>query len=183
MHPPCLAVPQYQQRRHQRRKGDAASEEDQPRCEFERQAGDGLRHDGQGGILVAPDRQQGDCEDYSLLKMKTLLDAGFPPTNSPYPWSSTATAATTSLPRPPEVGRLRARQPLGQRQALSSTGYTFLASQNFNNKSAWQVTLAGPRAAQFSGMNGLCTEIAGIPLRARRHRVSHCKSPGTFARA
>jgi predicted transglutaminase-like cysteine proteinase len=31
-----------------------------------------------------------------------------------------------------------------------TTGYTFLATQDFQSRTGWRVTLAGPRAGEFS---------------------------------
>lgn len=99
-----------------------------------------------------PINNKGDCEDYALLKMKSLLDAGFP---------ANKLAISVVIDRNGGnhvvlLARLKSGDYVldnlaGSVKPWSSTGYTFLASQNFNNKSAWQVTLAGPRAAQFSG--------------------------------
>ncbi len=99
-----------------------------------------------------PIDNRGDCEDYALLKLKTLLDAGFP---------SNKLSMSVVLDRRGNnhvvlLARLKAGDYVldnlfGSVRTWESTGYTFLASQNFNNKGAWQVTLAGPRAGQFSG--------------------------------
>ncbi len=99
-----------------------------------------------------PINNKGDCEDYALLKLKTLLGAGF---------ASNKLALSVAIDRGGNnhvvlLARLTSGDYVldnlaGKVKPWASTGYTFLASQNFNNKSAWQVTLAGPRAAQFSG--------------------------------
>jgi predicted transglutaminase-like cysteine proteinase len=99
-----------------------------------------------------PTNNRGDCEDYALLKMKTLLDAGFP---------SNKLSMSVVIDRHGgnhvvllarlEAGDYVLDNLAGSVKLWSNTGYTFLASQNFNNKSNWQVTLAGPRAGQFSG--------------------------------
>lgn len=99
-----------------------------------------------------PINGRGDCEDYALLKLKTLVDAGFP---------SNKLAMSVVIDRGGGnhvvlLARLKSGDYVLDNLASrvvpwSSTGYTFLASQNFDNKSAWKVTLAGPRARQFSG--------------------------------
>ncbi|WP_283196308.1 transglutaminase-like cysteine peptidase [Rhizobium sp. AN80A] len=98
-----------------------------------------------------PINNRGDCEDYALLKMKTLLDIGFP---------TSKLALSVALDRNGGnhlvlIARLKSGDYVLDNLAYSvkpwqRTGYTFLASQNFNRKAAWQVTLAGPRAAQFT---------------------------------
>ncbi|RDJ09052.1 transglutaminase-like cysteine peptidase [Rhizobium grahamii] len=99
-----------------------------------------------------PINSKGDCEDYALLKLKTLLSAGF---------ASNKLALSVVIDRGGNnhvvlLARLKSGDFVLDNLAAkvkpwASTGYTFLASQNFNNRSAWQVTLAGPRASQFSG--------------------------------
>ncbi|OWV92555.1 hypothetical protein ATY81_24380 [Rhizobium sp. R72] len=99
-----------------------------------------------------PVNNKGDCEDYALLKLKTLLGAGF---------ASNKLALSVVIDRGGNnhvvlLARLRSGDYVldnlaGKVKPWESTGYTFLASQNFKNRSAWQVTLAGPRAGQFSG--------------------------------
>ncbi len=98
-----------------------------------------------------PVGNKGDCEDYALLKMKTLLDIGFP---------ASKLALSVVLDRRGNnhlvlLARLKSGDYVLDNLAYSvkpwqRTGYTFLASQNFKRKSGWQVTLAGPRAGQFS---------------------------------
>lgn len=97
-----------------------------------------------------PINNRGDCEDYALLKMKTLLDVGFP---------ASKLALSVVLDRRGEnhlvlLARLKSGDYVLDNLAYNvkpwqRTGYTFLASQNFNRRANWQVTLAGPRAAQF----------------------------------
>ncbi|WP_028749291.1 transglutaminase-like cysteine peptidase [Rhizobium mesoamericanum] len=99
-----------------------------------------------------PINNKGDCEDYALLKLKTLLGAGF---------ASNKLALSVVINHGGSnhivlLARLRSGDYVldnlaGKVKPWEDTGYTFLASQDFNNKSAWQVTLAGPRASQFSG--------------------------------
>ncbi|KQV66040.1 transglutaminase-like cysteine peptidase [Rhizobium sp. Root1220] len=99
-----------------------------------------------------PINNKGDCEDYALLKLKNLLGAGFP---------SNRLALSVVIDRRGNnhvvlLARLKSGDYVldnlsGRVKPWTSTGYTFLASQNFHNKSAWQVTLAGPRASEFSG--------------------------------
>jgi len=99
-----------------------------------------------------PINNKGDCEDYALLKLKTLLGAGF---------ASNKLALSVVIDRGGNnhvvlLARLRSGDYVldnlaGKVKPWESTGYAFLASQDFSNRSAWQVTLAGPRAGQFSG--------------------------------
>lgn len=99
-----------------------------------------------------PINNKGDCEDYALLKLKMLLGAGF---------ASNKLALSVAIDRGGNnhvvlLARLRSGDYVldnltGKVKPWESTGYTFLASQNFSHRSAWQVTLAGPRAGQFSG--------------------------------
>jgi predicted transglutaminase-like cysteine proteinase len=93
---------------------------------------------------------RGDCKNYALLKMRTLINVGFP---------SSKLALSVVLDRSGNNHMvLLARLNSGDYvlDNLSSgvkswyrTGYTFLASQNFKRKGSWQVTLAGPRSGQF----------------------------------
>jgi predicted transglutaminase-like cysteine proteinase len=99
-----------------------------------------------------PIANKGDCEDYALLKMKTLLHAGFPSNRL----SMSVVIDRNGGNHVVLLARLESGDYVldnlaGSVKLWSSTGYTFLASQNFNSKSSWQVTLAGPRAGQFSG--------------------------------
>jgi predicted transglutaminase-like cysteine proteinase len=82
--------------------------------------------------------------------MKTLLDIGFP---------TSKLALSVVLDRRGEnhlvlIARLKSGDYVLDNLAYNvkpwqRTGYTFLASQNFNSKANWQVTLVGPRASQF----------------------------------
>jgi len=100
-----------------------------------------------------PIGNRGDCEDYALLKMKTLLDAGFP---------SQKLALSVVIERRGQnhvvlVARLKAGDYVldslnGSVKPWQNTGYTFLATQSFTSKSSWRVSLAGPRASEFSGI-------------------------------
>jgi predicted transglutaminase-like cysteine proteinase len=99
-----------------------------------------------------PINNRGDCEDYALLKLKTLLDAGFPSNKL----SMSVVIDHAGGNHVVLLARLKSGDYVldnlsGRVKPWAGTGYTFLASQNFNNKRAWQVTLAGPRAGQFSG--------------------------------
>lgn len=97
-----------------------------------------------------PINNRGDCEDYALLKMKTLLNVGFP---------SNKLALSVVLDHSGNnhivlLARLNSGDYVldnlsGSVKPWHRTGYTFLASQNFKRKGSWQVTLAGPRASQF----------------------------------
>jgi predicted transglutaminase-like cysteine proteinase len=106
---------------------------------------------GQSDSWTLPVNNKGDCEDYALMKMKTLLDIGFP---------ASKLALSVVLDRHGEnhlvlLARLNAGDYVLDNLAYNvkpwqRTGYTFLASQNFKRKSSWQVTLAGPRSGQFN---------------------------------
>lgn len=98
-----------------------------------------------------PANGRGDCEDYAMLKMKRLIEAGF---------GSDRLALSVVLDR---RGRnhvvLIARMPNGdyvldnQAGAVKpwmSTGYTFLARQSFVHKRTWQVALVGPEARRIA---------------------------------
>jgi predicted transglutaminase-like cysteine proteinase len=105
---------------------------------------------GQSENWSLPINNKGDCEDYALLKMKTLLDIGFP---------ASKLALSVVLDHHGDnhlvlLARLKSGDYVLDNLAYNvkpwqRTGYTFLASQNFKRKSSWQVTLAGPRASQF----------------------------------
>ncbi len=92
----------------------------------------------------------GDCKDYALSKMRTLLDVGFP---------SNRLALSVVLDHDGNnhmvlLARLSSGDYVldnlsGSVKPWRKTGYTFLASQNFKRKGSWQVTLAGPRAGRF----------------------------------
>ncbi len=107
---------------------------------------------GKSEFWSLPVNNRGDCEDYVLLKLKILLDAGFPSNKL----SMSVVIDHAGGNHVVLLARLKSGDYVldnlsGRVKPWASTGYTFLASQNFNNKSAWQVTLAGPRAGQFSG--------------------------------
>jgi predicted transglutaminase-like cysteine proteinase len=107
--------------------------------------------DGRSDNWTLPINNKGDCEDYALLKMKTLLDIGFP---------ASKLALSVVLDRNGNnhlvlLARLKAGDYVLDNLAYTvkpwqRTGYTFLASQNFKRKAGWQVTLAGPRAGLFN---------------------------------
>ncbi|MBW9117830.1 transglutaminase-like cysteine peptidase [Rhizobium cauense] len=107
---------------------------------------------GKSDYWSLPINNKGDCEDYALLKLKTLLGAGL---------ASNKLALSVAIDHRGNnhvvlLVRLKSGDYVLDNLATKvkpwgSTGYTFLASQNFNNRSAWRVTLAGPRAGQFSG--------------------------------
>ncbi|KRB62091.1 hypothetical protein ASE04_19625 [Rhizobium sp. Root708] len=92
----------------------------------------------------------GDCKDFALTKMKTLLHVGFP---------SSRLALSVVLDRGRKnhmvlLARLNSGDYVldnlsGTVKPWRRTGYTFLASQNFKRKGSWQVTLAGPQASSF----------------------------------
>ncbi|MDI7864944.1 transglutaminase-like cysteine peptidase [Rhizobiaceae bacterium n13] len=97
-----------------------------------------------------PINGRGDCEDFALAKMKQLIAAGF---------RADRLAMTVVLDRRGNnhavlLARLDSGDFVldnlsGTVKAWHRTGYTFLARQNFDNKRAWNVILAGPRAGRF----------------------------------
>ncbi|MGL3605474.1 transglutaminase-like cysteine peptidase [Rhizobium sp. G187] len=97
-----------------------------------------------------PVNNSGDCEDYALAKKKQLIEAGFP---------ANKLAMTVVLDRRGNnhavlMARLADGDYIldnlsGSVKSWKSTGYTFLARQNFDNKRSWKVILAGPRARTF----------------------------------
>jgi predicted transglutaminase-like cysteine proteinase len=98
-----------------------------------------------------PINGRGDCEDYALLKKKELIDAGF---------KSDRLAITVVLDRNGKnhsvlMARLKAGDYVldnlsGSVKPWESTGYTFIARQDFENQRVWKVILAGPRARQIT---------------------------------
>ncbi|MBX4928925.1 transglutaminase-like cysteine peptidase [Rhizobium binae] len=104
-----------------------------------------------GDVWTLPVAGRGDCEDYALQKMKDLIDAGFP--------SNRLALSVVIGPHDQNHIVLIARTDGGDYvlDNLSSavrlwrtTGYTFLATQDFQSRTGWRVTLAGPRAGEFS---------------------------------
>ncbi|MBW9054969.1 transglutaminase-like cysteine peptidase [Rhizobium mesosinicum] len=94
---------------------------------------------------------RGDCEDYALQKMKDLIDAGFP--------ANRLALSVVIGPHDENHVVLIARLDDGDYvldnlnngvKPWRATPYTFLATQDFRARSTWRVTLAGPRANEFS---------------------------------
>jgi predicted transglutaminase-like cysteine proteinase len=98
-----------------------------------------------------PINGRGDCEDYALLKRKELLDAGLP---------SSMLAIAVVLDRGGKNHSvLMVRLDAGDYvldnlnsgvRTWESTGYTFIARQNFDSPRNWQVILAGPQANRIA---------------------------------
>src|SRR5690606_19571981 len=98
-----------------------------------------------------PDNGAGDCEDYALLKKKRLLESGVP---------ASAMALAVVLDRRGNnhvVLIVRTGDDdlildnlTSSIKSWSSTGYTFLARQSFEDKGTWKAALAGPRAQQVA---------------------------------
>lgn len=104
-----------------------------------------------GDVWSLPVAGRGDCEDYALQKMKDLIDAGFP--------SNKLALSVVIGPDDQNHVVLIARTDGGDYvldnlssavRLWRSTGYTFLATQDFQSRTGWRVTLAGPRAGEFS---------------------------------
>lgn len=96
-----------------------------------------------------PDNGYGDCEDYALLKMKRLIEAGVAPRDL---FLSTVVARTDEVHI---VLVLRTAQGdyildnLTNRMShWSSTNYTFIKKQDPQRPSRWTVVLLGPRAVR-----------------------------------
>ncbi|ARO30788.1 transglutaminase-like cysteine peptidase protein [Rhizobium sp. NXC14] len=106
---------------------------------------------GNGDVWSLPVAGRGDCEDYALQKMKDLVDAGFP--------SNRLALSVVIGPHDQNHVVLIARTAQGDYvldnltsavKPWRTTGYTFLATQDFQSRTGWRVTLAGPRAGEFS---------------------------------
>ncbi|WP_132654236.1 transglutaminase-like cysteine peptidase [Rhizobium sp. BK418] len=104
-----------------------------------------------GDDWTLPVGGRGDCEDYALQKMKDLIDAGFP--------AHRLALSVVIGPRNENHVVLIARMDDGDYvldnlnnavKPWRATPYTFLATQDFLKRSTWRVTLAGPRANEFS---------------------------------
>jgi len=98
-----------------------------------------------------PTGGRGDCEDYALQKMKDLIDAGFPADRlalsvviGPHDQNHVVLIARTDGSDYVLDNLTNAVRP------WQRTPYTFLATQDFRARSVWRVTLAGPRAGEFS---------------------------------
>ncbi|MBX4906032.1 MULTISPECIES: transglutaminase-like cysteine peptidase [Rhizobium] len=106
---------------------------------------------GNGDVWSLPAAGRGDCEDYALQKMKDLIEAGFP--------SNRLALSVVIGPHDQNHVVLIARTAGGDYvldnltstvKPWRTTGYTFLATQDFQSRTGWRVTLAGPRAGEFS---------------------------------
>lgn len=104
-----------------------------------------------GDAWTLPVGGRGDCEDYALQKMKDLIDAGFP--------ANRLALSVVIGPRDENHLVLIARMDdtdyvldnlNNAVKPWRATPYTFLATQDFLKRSTWRVTLAGPRANEFS---------------------------------
>ncbi|MGO7212472.1 transglutaminase-like cysteine peptidase [Rhizobium ruizarguesonis] len=102
-------------------------------------------------VWSLPAAGRGDCEDYALQKMKDLIEAGFP--------SNRLALSVVIGPHDQNHVVLIARTDGGDYvldnltsavRLWRATGYTFLATQDFQSRTGWRVTLAGPRAGEFS---------------------------------
>jgi predicted transglutaminase-like cysteine proteinase len=106
---------------------------------------------GNDDVWALPSSGRGDCEDYALQKMKDLIDAGFP--------ANRLALSVVIGPHDENHVVLIARMDDGDYvldnldngvKPWRATPYTFLATQDFLKRSTWRVTLAGPRANEFS---------------------------------
>jgi predicted transglutaminase-like cysteine proteinase len=96
-----------------------------------------------------PYNGKGDCEDFALLKMKLLIEAGVPAS------SLLLAVVAGRMPEPHVVLVLRASSGDYILDNLSSrlvtwrsSGYTFLKMQNPANRATWDIILLGPRAVR-----------------------------------
>lgn len=106
---------------------------------------------GRANYWSLPKDGRGDCEDYAMAKTKALLDAGFP---------ASRMSVSVVLDRGGNNHAVLLVRIADSDYVLDNmtssikswdrTGYTFLARQKYENKAAWEVILAGPRAKQFS---------------------------------
>ena len=97
-----------------------------------------------------PTSGAGDCEDYALLKLKQLIDAGVPPNRM--------FLAQVLSPRLRQHVVLVVRTRSGDYvldnltsriKTWRKTGHTFLKMQNASNARKWDAVLLGPRARRF----------------------------------
>ncbi|NRG17906.1 transglutaminase-like cysteine peptidase [Rhizobiales bacterium] len=102
-----------------------------------------------------PSKGQGDCEDYSLLKMKRLIEAGVP--------SRDLMLATVLTDRAEHHVVLVLRTGEGDyfldnlRGSLRTwerSGYTVVKMQNPRRKSSWGLVLSGPLAGKAGAETG-----------------------------
>ncbi|HEX2255828.1 MAG TPA: transglutaminase-like cysteine peptidase [Afifellaceae bacterium] len=94
-----------------------------------------------------PVNGKGDCEDYALLKMKRLIEAGVP--------ASTLALAVVVGPMPDVHVVLVMRTARGDLvldnrtsriKPWSATGYTFLKMQRPGNRAKWDIVAQAPKA-------------------------------------
>ncbi|MBY4592984.1 MULTISPECIES: transglutaminase-like cysteine peptidase [Rhizobium] len=104
-----------------------------------------------GDVWSLPVAGRGDCEDYALQKMKDLIEAGFPSNRlalsvviGPHDQNHVVLIART------DGGDFVLDNLTSAVRPWRMTGYTFLATQDFQSRTGWRVTLAGPRAGEFS---------------------------------
>lgn len=87
----------------------------------------------------------GDCEDYALLKLKELIDAGVPPNRLfmaqvlPRTWSQHVVLIVRTAAGDYVLDNLRQDIRLWH-----ETDYAFLKMQNREDAAAWEVVLLGP---------------------------------------
>ncbi|NTJ42612.1 transglutaminase-like cysteine peptidase [Agrobacterium larrymoorei] len=106
---------------------------------------------GRASYWALPKDGRGDCEDYAIAKTKALLDAGFP---------ANRMSISVVLDRAGNNhavllvkiadGEYVLDNLTNSIRSWETTGYTYLARQKYENKAAWEVVLAGPRAKQFN---------------------------------
>jgi predicted transglutaminase-like cysteine proteinase len=97
-----------------------------------------------------PYNGRGDCEDYSLLKMKRLIDAGVAPRDL---FLATVVDHTDELHvvlvlRTAESGDYILDNRTNRMSQWRSTHYTFIQKQDPSRPSRWAVVLLGPRAVR-----------------------------------
>lgn len=102
-----------------------------------------------------PDNGRGDCEDYSLLKMKRLIEAGVPSRDLMLATVLTGRAEhhVVLVLRTGEgdyfLDNLR-----GSLRTWERSGYTVVKMQNPRRKSSWGLVLSGPLAGNAHAKTG-----------------------------
>lgn len=106
---------------------------------------------GRANYWALPKDGRGDCEDYAIAKTRALLDAGFPGNRMSISvvLDRAGNNHAVLLVRIAD-GDYVLDNLTNSIKSWEKTGYTFLARQRYDNKSAWEVVLAGPRAKQFN---------------------------------
>lgn len=94
-----------------------------------------------------PTNGYGDCEDYALLKMKRLIEAGIAPSRLFFATvvANSSEVHTVLVLRAPS-GDYILDNLTNRMHTWRGSRYTFLKKQNANNPGRWDTVLLGPRA-------------------------------------